>query len=121
MPVEFIGMISTQDQSETRPSSGPVIDKDYVRRFARAHEDAGFDRVLSLAETAEQIASVRAAAGRPEPPRISVSFRPILGATEELAWERAHRILAAMPSAGNEPSRSCSAARAAGAAVTSGR
>jgi alkanesulfonate monooxygenase SsuD/methylene tetrahydromethanopterin reductase-like flavin-dependent oxidoreductase (luciferase family) len=46
MPVEFIGMISTQDQSETRPSSGPVIDKDYVRRFARAHEDAGFDRVL---------------------------------------------------------------------------
>ena len=49
-----------------------------------------------LAETAEQIASVRAAAeaaGRTEPPRISVSFRPILGATEELAWERAHRIL----------------------------
>jgi alkanesulfonate monooxygenase len=250
MPVEFIGMISTQDQSETRPSSGPAIDKDYVRRFAQAHEDAGFDRVLigynssqpdgtqvvayaaahterlgflvahrpgfmaptlaartfatldqftggraavhvitggsdaeqrrdgdylpkderydrtdeyldilkqawtseapfgyhgrhyrfedfhadvrparqpriplyfggsseaayrvggkhadvfalwgePLAETAEQIASVRVAAataGRPEPPRISVSFRPILGATEELAWERAHRILAA--------------------------
>jgi alkanesulfonate monooxygenase len=42
MPVEFIGMISTQDQSETRPSSGPAIDKDYVRRFAQAHEDAGF-------------------------------------------------------------------------------
>jgi alkanesulfonate monooxygenase SsuD/methylene tetrahydromethanopterin reductase-like flavin-dependent oxidoreductase (luciferase family) len=49
MPVEFIGMISTQDQSETRPSSGPAIDKDYVRRFARAHEDAGFDRSLSAA------------------------------------------------------------------------
>jgi alkanesulfonate monooxygenase len=50
-----------------------------------------------LAETAEQIASVRAAAaaaGRSEPPRISVSFRPILGPTEELAWERAHQILA---------------------------
>src|SRR4051794_807510 len=49
-----------------------------------------------LAETAEQIASVRAAAaaaGRTEPPGISVSFRPILGPTEELAWERAHRIL----------------------------
>ncbi|MGW6743193.1 LLM class flavin-dependent oxidoreductase [Streptomyces sp. NPDC055025] len=49
-----------------------------------------------LAETAEQIASVRAAAtaaGRAEPPGISVSFRPILGATEELAWERAHRVL----------------------------
>lgn len=46
MPVEFIGMISTKDQSETRLSGGPVIDKDYTRRFARAHEDAGFDRVL---------------------------------------------------------------------------
>jgi len=46
MPVEFIGMISTKDQSETRLSAGPVIDKDYTRRFARAHEDAGFDRVL---------------------------------------------------------------------------
>ena len=41
MPVEFIGMISTRDQSETRRASGPVIDRDYLRRFARAHEDAG--------------------------------------------------------------------------------
>ena len=46
MPVEFIGMIGTKDQSETRLTAGPVIDRDYVRRFARAHEDAGFDRVL---------------------------------------------------------------------------
>ena len=49
-----------------------------------------------LAETAEQIASVRqsaAASGRSEAPGISVSFRPILGPTEDLAWERAHRIL----------------------------
>ena len=249
MPVEFIGMIGTRDQSEIRRSRGPVVDRDYVRRFARAHEDAGFDRVLigyassqpdggqvaayaaahtdrlsflvahrpgfvaptlaartfatldqfaggriavhiitggsdaeqrrdgdylakderydrtseyldimklawtsdapfsyqgrhyqledfyaevraaqqpripvyfggssdaayrvggrhadvyalwgePLAETREQIASVQAAAaaaGRSEPPRISVSFRPILGPTEELAWERAHQILA---------------------------
>ncbi|MCX2730369.1 LLM class flavin-dependent oxidoreductase [Saccharopolyspora sp. NFXS83] len=49
-----------------------------------------------LAETTEQIASVRAAArvaGRTDTPGISVSFRPILGATEELAWERAHSVL----------------------------
>jgi alkanesulfonate monooxygenase len=46
MPVEFIGMIATTDQSETRRGGGPVVDRDYVRRFARAHEDAGFDRVL---------------------------------------------------------------------------
>jgi alkanesulfonate monooxygenase len=48
-----------------------------------------------LAQIAEQIAAVRAAAAaadRPVP-RFSVSFRPILGATEELAWERAHAIL----------------------------
>ncbi len=49
-----------------------------------------------LAETAEQIASVResaAASGRSNLPGFSVSFRPILGPTEDLAWERAHRIL----------------------------
>jgi alkanesulfonate monooxygenase len=46
MPVEFIGMIGTRDQSETRHPGGPPIDRQYVRRFARAHEDAGFDKVL---------------------------------------------------------------------------
>jgi alkanesulfonate monooxygenase len=49
-----------------------------------------------LAQTVEQITRVRAeseAIGRSEPPSISVSFRPILGPTEDLAWERAHRIL----------------------------
>jgi alkanesulfonate monooxygenase len=48
-----------------------------------------------LADTAEQIARVAreaAAAGRPRP-RIQVAFRPILGATEEQAWERAHQIV----------------------------
>jgi alkanesulfonate monooxygenase len=55
-----------------------------------------------LAETRQQIESIRvaaASAGRSIPPRISVSFRPILGATEELAWARAHRILEATQSA----------------------
>jgi alkanesulfonate monooxygenase len=46
MPVEFIGMIATKDGSETHYAAGPPIDRGYVRRFARAHEDAGFDRVL---------------------------------------------------------------------------
>jgi len=48
-----------------------------------------------LKETAEQIASVNAvadSAGRPHP-RIWVSFRPIVAATDELAWEKAHQIL----------------------------
>jgi alkanesulfonate monooxygenase len=49
-----------------------------------------------LAETAEQIAAVNAvadAAKRPHP-RIWVSFRPIVAATDELAWDKAHQILA---------------------------
>jgi alkanesulfonate monooxygenase len=60
-----------------------------------------------LAETAEQIAAVRAAAtsaGRTTPPGISVSFRPILGPTDDAAWERAHRILATIRGRGPQGS-----------------
>ena len=49
-----------------------------------------------LAETSGQIATVNAiadAAGRGRP-RIWVSFRPIVAPTDELAWEKAHAILA---------------------------
>ncbi|MEN0128568.1 MAG: LLM class flavin-dependent oxidoreductase [Brevundimonas sp.] len=49
-----------------------------------------------LASTAEQIARIHAesaAAGRTTPPRIHAAFRPIIAPTEELAWEKAHRIL----------------------------
>jgi alkanesulfonate monooxygenase len=249
MSIEFIGLIDTREQSEIKRAPGPIIDREYTRRITRAHEDAGFDKVLigtasvfpegtqvaayaaqhserlgflvshrpgfvaptvaarvfatldqfaggrislhtitggsdaemardgdhltkderyartdeyldilklawtstepfdyegayynvkdfwtdlrspqdphiplyfggsseaafrvggkhahtfaiwgePLAQAAEQIALIRAAAvaaGRDTPPGISVSVRPILGATEELAWERAHRILA---------------------------
>lgn len=63
-----------------------------------------------LSETAQQIASVNAyadAAGRPHP-RIWVSFRPITAATDELAWERAERILGGIkanyvPKSSNHP------------------
>ncbi|MET9398003.1 LLM class flavin-dependent oxidoreductase [Kitasatospora sp. NPDC002965] len=65
MPVEFIGMISTHDVSETRPAHGPVVDVDYTRRFARAHEDAGFDRILvahsSASPDPNQVAAFAAA------------------------------------------------------------
>lgn len=43
---EFIGMISHRHSSEIHPAQGPILDPDYVVRFARAHEDAGFDRIL---------------------------------------------------------------------------
>jgi alkanesulfonate monooxygenase len=46
MPVEFIGMIATQEASEVLPLQGPPIDPDFTARFARAHEEGGFDRIL---------------------------------------------------------------------------
>ena len=39
-------MIATRPSSETRPAEGRLIDVPFTREFARAHEDAGFDRVL---------------------------------------------------------------------------
>jgi alkanesulfonate monooxygenase len=56
-----------------------------------------------LAQIAEEIERIKAAAGSEQPPRISVSFRPILGATEDEAWERAHRILDTTKSNGGVP------------------
>ncbi|NLU66169.1 LLM class flavin-dependent oxidoreductase [Streptomyces sp. HNM0574] len=52
-----------------------------------------------LDRTAEQIRQVHAAAraaGRTELPRVQVAFRPIIAPTEELAWEKAHRTVAAI-------------------------
>ena len=46
MAIEFIGMIASEAKSEIHPARGPVIDPDYIARFAQAHEAAGFDRVL---------------------------------------------------------------------------
>jgi alkanesulfonate monooxygenase len=46
MSVDIIGMIQSQKQSEIHPPTGPVVDPDYVRAFAQAHEQAGFDRIL---------------------------------------------------------------------------
>ncbi|MCU1502039.1 MAG: alkanesulfonate monooxygenase [Ilumatobacteraceae bacterium] len=57
-----------------------------------------------LADTAEQIATIKAAAkaaGRTDVPRIQVAFRPILGATEDEAWEKAHRIVETIASRRN--------------------
>ena len=46
MTIEFIGMIASEARSEIHPAKGPLIDPDYIARFAQAHEAAGFDRVL---------------------------------------------------------------------------
>lgn len=49
-----------------------------------------------LADTAEQIQTITdaaLAAGRSQRPRIQVAFRPIIAATEALAWQKAEEIL----------------------------
>ncbi len=52
-----------------------------------------------LKETKEQIDRVWAEAekaGRADKPRIWVTFRPIIAETDDLAWEKAHRVLDAL-------------------------
>jgi alkanesulfonate monooxygenase len=46
MPVNFIGMLGTQNYSEIHLPAGPLIDKPYITAMAQAHEEAGFERVL---------------------------------------------------------------------------
>ena len=46
MPIEILGMIATTAGSESKKLDGPIVDPAYVRDFSRAHEQAGFDRVL---------------------------------------------------------------------------
>jgi alkanesulfonate monooxygenase len=47
MPIEFLGMGSTNDGSETNRRTGGSFDPDYTVRLARAHEESGWDRVLT--------------------------------------------------------------------------
>ncbi|MGW3570241.1 LLM class flavin-dependent oxidoreductase [Streptomyces sp. NPDC000941] len=76
-PVEFIGMIGTQEASETRPATGPAVDPDYTTRFARAHEDAGFDRIL-----------IGYSSGRPDGPQVAAY---VAARTERIGLLIAHR------------------------------
>src|SRR5262249_44094657 len=49
MPVEFIGMIGVQPEGADGAAVhviGGAVDTRWLRDFARAHETAGFDRVL---------------------------------------------------------------------------
>ncbi|MGH8356050.1 MAG: LLM class flavin-dependent oxidoreductase, partial [Pseudomonas sp.] len=46
MSIEFVGMIFPRQWSETRGVRSPDFDLDFIRHHARAHEHAGFDRVL---------------------------------------------------------------------------
>ncbi|CAO5179636.1 alkanesulfonate monooxygenase [Frankia sp. AiPs1] len=87
----------------TRPYQQPRIPIYFAGSSPQAYQVGGAEADVHaffgqpLDQIAEEIRHVRAgaqAAGRVEGPRVSVSFRVILGATEEVAWERARQILA---------------------------
>jgi alkanesulfonate monooxygenase len=46
MSVEFIGHVFPHEMSETIARTGPVVQPDYLRALAQAHERSGFDLVL---------------------------------------------------------------------------
>lgn len=46
MSIQILGMVSTAYGSESAGWQGPVVDPGYLADFARAHEEAGFDRAL---------------------------------------------------------------------------
>ena len=46
MTVSFTGLVAARDPSEAGGRVPDAFDLDYLRAFAKAHEDGGFDRVL---------------------------------------------------------------------------
>jgi alkanesulfonate monooxygenase len=87
--------------SDVKPAQQPHLpvyfggSSDVALSVAARHADVYATWGEPLADVRAQIGQVReAAAGYGRRPRFSVSLRPILGSTEEKAWERAHAILA---------------------------
>jgi alkanesulfonate monooxygenase len=78
MSVRFIGMISSRKVSEIHPAQSPAVDGDYVRRFAQAHEEAGFDRILvpNCSTDAEAILLGAYAAAATERIGLMIAHRP---------------------------------------------
>lgn len=78
MPIELLGMIATTAGSESKAVTGPVVDPGYVRDFSRAHEDAGFDRVLIgySASSPDGFAVASAALHATERLKVLIAHRP---------------------------------------------
>ncbi|MCK9924292.1 LLM class flavin-dependent oxidoreductase [Frankia sp. AgPm24] len=78
MPVEFLGIAMTNDASETNARSGPSFDPEYTLRLARAHEEFGWDRVLTAYSSAAPDPGYAAAyiAAHTERLQVLVAHRP---------------------------------------------
>ncbi|MFC7789186.1 LLM class flavin-dependent oxidoreductase [Microbacterium sp. MAHUQ-60] len=78
MPIELLGMIATTAGSETKAVDGPVVDPAYVKEFSRAHEAAGFDRILIgySASSPDGFAVAAAALHATENLKVLIAHRP---------------------------------------------
>lgn len=92
---DFTADVRPHQQPRPKLSFGGSSDAAYAVGGAEADIYALWGE--PLADTARQIDTVHAAAraaGRIDLPRIQVAFRPILGRTEEAAWEKAYATVA---------------------------
>lgn len=77
MPVEFLGIAGTNPASEVTPRRGDILDLEYTRRLARAHEDNGWDRILFAYHS-----------GSPDPAQVAAY---VAGHTDRINLVIAHR------------------------------
>ena len=91
MMVEFIGYVGWQNQSETIPAQGPIIDLAHIEAAAKLHENGGFDRVLFAfhANSPESILIAQHAAAVTRRLGLMIAHRPGFNAPTILARQLA--------------------------------
>ncbi|GGH41722.1 LLM class flavin-dependent oxidoreductase [Microbacterium album] len=88
MTIEILGMVSTSYGSESVGSAdGPIVDERYLTDFARAHDAAGFDRVLVAHSSAspDAFAVAQHVLQRTERAGVLVAHRPGFAAPTQVA------------------------------------
>lgn len=90
MPVEFVGALTGRDQFRGFPAPGVAQNPelDYLRDLARAHEHAGFDRVLMLGG-GESVVATGFAAAHTETLGFMIPYRPGLSTPQQGAKQLA--------------------------------
>ncbi|PTQ68995.1 LLM class flavin-dependent oxidoreductase [Pseudomonas sp. GV071] len=80
MSIEFVGMVFPSQWSESKGPRAAGFDLDYLRHHARAHENAGFDRVLIASGPggADSLQIAAFAAAQTERLGFMVAHRPAL-------------------------------------------
>lgn len=76
MPVEFVGGLFPRNQLAPRQAYGAPLDLTYLRDLARAHEHAGFDRVLIASGGGDPATLAAYAAAHTEKLGFMIAHRP---------------------------------------------